>query len=79
MHILAFILLIIGGLNWLIVGLFERDLMVMIFGSMDHIVPKIVYILVGLAALYELFTHKKHCKACGVKKEGVAKMEAPTQ
>ena len=63
LHKLAFILLIIGGLNWLLVGLFAWDIGV-IFGGQAAIVSRIIYILVGLSALYEIFTHKKNCRAC---------------
>ena len=62
MHKVAFILLIIGGLNWLLIGLFNWGIGNLFGDSM--MVPKIIYILVGLAALYELFTHKKMCKGC---------------
>lgn len=48
----ALILLVIGGLNWLLVGLFEFDLVATLFGGQDAIISKIVYILVGLSALY---------------------------
>lgn len=51
---IAFILLVIGGLNWGLVGLFEFDLVAAIFGEMSAI-SRLVYILVGLAALYCLF------------------------
>ena len=34
-------------------------------GGMGAIVPKIIYILVGLSAIYEIFTHKGRCKECG--------------
>ncbi|NIK11708.1 DUF378 domain-containing protein [Alkalibacillus sp. S2W] len=50
----ALILLIIGGLNWLLVGLFEWDLLGGLFGGMDEFIPRLVYIIVGLAALYAL-------------------------
>lgn len=60
----AFILLIIGGLNWLLVGLFGWDIG-MLFGGQMAAISRVVYILVGLAALLELFTHKKSCKMCG--------------
>jgi len=63
MHKVAFILLIIGGLNWLLVGIFGWDVSKFL-GGMDAIVPKIIYILVGLAALYEIFSHKENCKVC---------------
>lgn len=47
-------LLIIGGLNWLLIGLFEFDLVAMIFGGQTAILSKIIYVIVGLCALYAL-------------------------
>ncbi len=64
MHKIAFILLIIGGLNWLIVALAGKDLFQLLNMSMNSTLPRIVYLLVGLATLWEIFTHGKHCKAC---------------
>ena len=52
LDIVALILLIVGGLNWLLVGLFQFDLVATIFGGQDSLLAKIVYILVGLSALY---------------------------
>ncbi|OZM55736.1 DUF378 domain-containing protein [Lottiidibacillus patelloidae] len=52
LDLLALVLLIIGGLNWLLVGLFEWDLVGGLFGGMDSLIAKIVYILVGLSAIY---------------------------
>jgi uncharacterized membrane protein YuzA (DUF378 family) len=49
----ALILVIIGGLNWLLVGLFSFDLVAAIFGEMS-LVSSIVYVLVGLSAIYLL-------------------------
>lgn len=69
MHKLAFILVVVGGLNWLLVGLFNTDVGAWI-GGMDSIQAKIVYILVGLSALYMLFTHKRACKECEGKMGG---------
>lgn len=59
LNLVALALLVIGGLNWLLVGLFEWDLVGGLFGGMDSFIAKIVYILVGLAALYgiRLFSH----------------------
>jgi hypothetical protein len=51
---IAYWLLIIGGLNWLLFGLFKKDLFGFLKLGMDHIVAKVVYILVGLSALYML-------------------------
>lgn len=63
LHMIAFILLIIGGLNWLLVGLGIWDVG-NLFGGQDAIVSRIIYILVGLAALFELVSHKSACKMC---------------
>ncbi len=48
---ICMILIVIGGLNWLLVGIFDLNLVAAIFGAMS-IISKIVYILVGVAALY---------------------------
>ncbi|MCI3029009.1 MAG: DUF378 domain-containing protein [Desemzia incerta] len=48
----ALALLIVGGLNWLLVGLFEFDLVATLFGGQDALLSKIVYIIVGLCAIY---------------------------
>ena len=63
---LAFVLLVIGGLNWLLVGLFSWDVG-MLFGGMEAVVSRVIYVLVGLAAIYEIFAHKSTCKMCGKK------------
>ena len=62
-HMVAFILLVVGGLNWLLVGAFGMNVVEMVLGQ--GTLTKVVYILVGLSALYELVTHKGHCTACG--------------
>jgi uncharacterized protein len=51
--IVSLVLLIVGGLNWALVGLFDFDLVAAIFGDMTTL-SRIVYVLVGLAALYAL-------------------------
>ena len=63
-HYIAVILVIVGALNWGLVGAFDFNLVNKILGSMPTL-ERIVYILVGLAALYEAFTHKSTCKMCG--------------
>ena len=63
LHMVAFILLVIGGLNWLVFGLFGWDIG-KIFGGMMMPISRAIYILVGLAAIYELATHKQNCKIC---------------
>lgn len=54
MHKIAMILLIVGGLNWLLVGLFMWDVG-MLFGGMSAMLSRLIYILVGLAAAYEVY------------------------
>ena len=59
LHTLTFILLIVGGLNWLLVGLFGWDISKFL-GGMDSVVSRAIYILVGLSALYEIAMYKKN-------------------
>ncbi len=52
LHVLVKLLLIVGGLNWGLVGLFEFNLIDAIFGDM-HVIARIIYVLVGFAAAYK--------------------------
>ncbi len=49
---IALTLLIIGGLNWGSVGIFQFDLVAWICGGQTGIISRIVYILVGLSAIW---------------------------
>ncbi|MEK3733045.1 MULTISPECIES: DUF378 domain-containing protein [Paenibacillus] len=49
---IALLLLIIGGINWLLVGLFQYDLVAGIFGGQTSGASRVIYTLVGLSALY---------------------------
>lgn len=62
LHMVAFILLIVGGLNW---GLsaFGWNVVNMLLGSWPT-VETIVYVLVGLSAIYMLVSHKRDCRMC---------------
>lgn len=51
MYVTSVVLLIIGGLNWGLIGLFKYDLVAAIFGDLST-VSRVVYTLVGLAAIY---------------------------
>src|ERR1700712_2535086 len=51
---IAMAVLVIGGLNWGLVGLFGFDLVAAIFGTMTT-ASRIVYVIVGLAALYAVY------------------------
>ena len=62
LHTISFILLIVGGLNWLLTA-FNYNVVDMVFG-MGSQISMIIYILVGLAAIYEVVMHKKLCRMC---------------
>ncbi len=51
---IAIILVLIGGINWGLVGLLNLDLVALLLGSMP-IVQKLVYILIGLSAAFVIF------------------------
>lgn len=50
---IVMILIVVGGLNWGLVGFFQYDLVATIFGD-ESTMARIVYDLVGLAALYQI-------------------------
>ena len=63
-HIIAFILLIIGGLNWGLVGAFDYNLVGEI--GLPSGVVNTIYVLVGLSAVFEAVTHKANCRRCSM-------------
>ena len=48
----ALVLVIVGALNWLLVGLFQFDLVASLFGGQDAILSRVVYTLVGVAGVW---------------------------
>lgn len=52
----------VGGLNWLLVGAFNINLVTMVLGA--GTLANVVYIIVGLATVLELVAHKGHCSTC---------------
>ena len=63
LHLVAFTLLVIGGLNWLLVGLMGWDIG-QLFGGQGEMISRIIYLLVGIAAIVEVATHKSNCRMC---------------
>ncbi len=63
LHTLSFLLLVVGGLNWLLVGLFQWDLGVL-FGGQSMLISRIIYVLVGVSAVYEIVTYHSCCGEC---------------
>ncbi len=62
LHYVTFGLLVVGGLNWLLVA-FNYNLVDMIFGA-GSTLSMIVYVLVGVSAIFEAVTHKSNCTNC---------------
>lgn len=58
LNAIALVLIIVGGINWGLVGLFDFNLVAAIFGA-DSVLTNLVYILVGIAALYALVLLRK--------------------
>jgi Uncharacterized conserved protein len=54
LNVVALSLLIVGGLNWLLIGLFQYDLVAGIFGGQDSVISRIIYTVVGICALYSI-------------------------
>lgn len=52
--IVAFILVIVGAINWLLIGLFGFDFVSAIFGTMS-VLSRIIFSLVGVAGLWAIF------------------------
>ncbi|MCR2803960.1 DUF378 domain-containing protein [Paenibacillus soyae] len=52
LNIVALTLLIVGGLNWLLVGLFQFDLVAALFDGQDGPIARTIYTIVGLCAIY---------------------------
>lgn len=49
---IALTLLVIGGINWGSIGIFQFDIVAWIFGGQTGIISRIIYIIVGLAAIW---------------------------
>ena len=66
LDIIAAVLLVVGGLNWGLVGLFGFDLVAATAGAIAPILGTIVYTLVGAAAVYQAFGLKSIQSRWGV-------------
>ena len=59
MDMVALVLVIIGGINWGLVGFLKFDLVAWLFGGMEAAVARVIYALVGISALYLLVVFGK--------------------
>ena len=66
LHMVAFALLVVGGLNWGLVALFNVNLVETLLGA-ESTLTMVVYVLVGLSAVYIAATHMSDCKVCSKK------------
>lgn len=58
LYYIALTLVIVGAINWLLIGIFEFDLVGTIFGAMS-ILSRIIYILVGISGLISIGLYPK--------------------
>ncbi|NIU87374.1 MAG: DUF378 domain-containing protein [Nitrosopumilaceae archaeon] len=58
LDVIVAILLVVGGLNWGLMGFFQFDLVAAIFGGQSAILSRVVYSLVGLCAVYQAIKWK---------------------
>ena len=60
---IALVIVIIGAVNWLLIGIFDFNLVAFIFDDLSTVVSRIIYSVVGVAGLITisaLFTYKDH-------------------
>ncbi len=53
-NLIAFFIVIFGGINWFCIGLFQFDIIAGIFGSQAHFVSRFLYCIVGICAIYSI-------------------------
>lgn len=63
LHMVTYTLMVVGALNWGLMGLLDMNLVNMLLGAWPML-EKVVYILVGVSALVEVVYHKTICKYC---------------
>lgn len=54
LNLVTLLLIIIGGINWLLVGLFQYDLVADLFGGQTGGLARVIYTLVGISALWQI-------------------------
>jgi uncharacterized membrane protein YuzA (DUF378 family) len=54
LNIVTLLLVIVGALNWGLMGLFQVDLVATLFGGPQAVLSRIVYVLVGVSGLYQI-------------------------
>lgn len=54
LNYIALILVVIGAINWALIGLFQFDLVGAIFGGMTSMLSRLIFTIVGIAGLWAL-------------------------
>ncbi len=66
LHMIAFVLVTVGAVNWLLYAGLGKDVFMLLGWNMTDLVARVVYGLVGLSGVYLVTQHKKDCRVCGV-------------
>ncbi len=69
LHIVMFVLVIVGAVNWGLFGLLGLNVVSMLLGGDSSILTKLVYVLVGLSGVVLFLNHKKECMVCSGKRK----------
>lgn len=77
----AFIIVIVGGLNWLCIGFFQFDFVAGLFGTQSSIFSRLIYIVVGIASIFLTYAVIRYKGRLTIKKnpnqDKVLKMQQP--
>lgn len=72
LRLFAFVLMTMGGVNWLTIGMLQYDFIAGIFGTQSNVFSRIIYALIGIATMYILIVTvfgKGKIKLFGYKKK----------
>jgi len=63
LHMVSFLLVVVGAVTWGTVVLFQFNVVDAVFGAGSQL-GQMIYVLVGVSGLYQMATHKNDCKTC---------------
>ncbi|OGH22220.1 MAG: hypothetical protein A3F31_01480 [Candidatus Levybacteria bacterium RIFCSPHIGHO2_12_FULL_38_12] len=63
LHMVTFLLTVVGALNWGLVGIFNFNVVASLLGAGSSL-EKLIYVLVGASAVWFVIQHKEDCKTC---------------
>lgn len=65
LHMVTYVLVVVGALNWGLMGLFDFNLVHMVLAGVGvGMLEKWVYVLVGVSAVYDFVKHMSYCRMC---------------